>query len=66
MSATITLLDVDGNVLLHEEIEPAETGHDDGRCSMWCQHCYIEACGAPEQPDWSRQLGGTTDGETNG
>ena len=50
---TVTVYDAEGNVVMHEEIEPAETGHDEGRCSMWCQRCYVEACGAPEQPDWS-------------
>jgi len=53
----ITIYDRDGNAVQREEIhERAEDGHDDGTCSMWCQRCYIDACGAPEQPDWSKPL----------
>lgn len=51
---TITVHDPTGEVVKRHEIhERAEDGHDEGTCSMWCQRCYVEACGAPEQPDWS-------------
>lgn len=51
--ATITAYDADGNVTFHAELEPAESGHDEGKCSMWCQRCYVGACGEPELPNWS-------------
>jgi hypothetical protein len=50
-TVTVKVSDADGVVLhVQEEIAPAEEGHDEGRCTMWCQRCYVEACGAPELP----------------
>lgn len=51
MSVRFTVYDAEDNVVEDLVVEGThEDGHAEGRCDMWCQLCYVEGCGAPEQP----------------
>ena len=47
MSATIETYDAEGNLTARAVIPDAHEGHPN-TCTMWCQECYFEACGAYE------------------